>query len=179
MMCHQLGSHPGSARQQPKEPAVPATSSATEIRHLILAAQRHGSRMQAGHLRAASLTPAQAEVLNVLASHEPLTLVELGRLMISETGSPSRLVDTLVTRGLVAREPGRDDKRVVRLRLTPAGQQTLADGRAHTAAIDDFIAGRLTPDEMTDIARLLRKLLRDTPGGRAIEKRYGPARGPS
>jgi hypothetical protein len=32
---------------------------------------------------------------------------------------------------------------------------------------------------MTDIARLLRKLLRDTPGGRAIEKRYGPARGQS
>src|SRR5215813_1799230 len=94
------------AGQPAKEPAVPATSSATEIRHLILAAQRHGSRIIAGYLRAASLTPAQAEVLQVLASHEPLTLVELGRLMISETGSPSRLVDTLVTRGLVAREPG-------------------------------------------------------------------------
>ena len=151
-----------------------ATSSATEIRHLILAAQRHGSRMMAGHLRAASLTPAQAEVLQVLASHEPLTLVELGRLMISETGSPSRLVDTLVTRGLVIREPGRDDKRVVRLRLTPAGQQTLADGRAQTAAIDDFIARRLAPGEMADLTRLLRKLLRDTPGGHAIEMRYGP-----
>jgi len=155
---------------------VSATSSATEIRHLILAAQRHGSRIIAEHLRAASLTPAQAEVLQVLSGHEPLTLVELGRLMISETGSPSRLVDTLVTRGLVTREPGRDDKRVVRLRLTPAGQQTLADGRAQTAAVDDLIAQRLTPDEMTDLARMLRKLLRDTPGGRAIEKRYGPTR---
>jgi DNA-binding MarR family transcriptional regulator len=152
---------------------VPATS-ATEVRHLILAVQRHGSRIIAEHLRAASLTPAQAEVLQVLAGHEPLTLVELGRLMISETGSPSRLVDTLVTRGLVMREPGRDDKRVVVLRLTPAGRQTLADGRMHTVAVDDLIAGRLTPDEMTDLARMLRKLLRDTPGGRAIEKRYGP-----
>jgi DNA-binding MarR family transcriptional regulator len=152
---------------------VPATTSATEIRHLILAAQRQGSRMMAEHLRLASLTPAQAEVLQVLSGHEPLTLVELGRLMLSETGSPSRLVDTLVTRGLVAREPGRDDKRVVRLRLTPAGQQTLADGRANTAAIDDLIAERLTPDEMVDLARMLRKLLQDTPGGYAIEKRYG------
>ncbi len=150
-----------------------ATSRATEVRHLILAAQRHGSRMMAGHLRAANLTPAQAEVLNVLAGHAPLTLVELGRLMISETGSPSRLVDTLVTRGFVVREPGRDDKRVVLLRLTPAGQQTLADGRAETSAVDDLIAARLTPDEMAEIARLLRKLLRDTPGGRAIDKRHG------
>jgi DNA-binding MarR family transcriptional regulator len=150
-----------------------SASSATEVRHLILAAQRHGSRMMAGHLRTASLTPAQAEVLNVLAHHEPLTLVELGRLMISEMGSPSRLVDTLVTRGLVEREPGRDDKRVVRLRLTPAGRQTLADGRAQTAEIDDFIAQRLTSGEMAELAALLRKLLRDTPGGRAIEMRYG------
>lgn len=151
-----------------------AASSAPEIRHLILAAQRHGSRIIAGYLRAASLTPAQAEVLQVLASYEPLTLVELGRLMISETGSPSRLVDTLVTRGLVAREPGHDDKRVVLLRLTPAGQQTHADGRAQTAAVDELIARRLAPGEMAELARLLRKLLRDTPGGHAIEKRYGP-----
>src|ERR1700729_2261954 len=104
--------------------AMPATSSATEIRHLILAAQGHGSRLMAGHLRAASLNPAQAGVLQVLSAHGPLPLVELGRLMISETGSPSRLVDTLVTRGLVTKEPGSDDKRVVRLRLTPAGQPT-------------------------------------------------------
>lgn len=154
---------------------MPATTSATQIRHLILAAQRHGSRIIAEHLRAASLTPAQAEVLQVLSTHEPLTLVELGRLMISETGSPSRLVDTLVTRGLVTREPGADDKRVVRLRLTAAGQQVLAGGREHTAAVDDLITARLTPDEMTDLARMLRKLVDGTPGGHAIEQRYGPS----
>jgi DNA-binding MarR family transcriptional regulator len=153
---------------------VPATGSATQIRHLILAAQRHGSRLMADHLRAASLTPAQAEVLQVLSSHGPLTLVELGRLMISETGSPSRLVDTLATRGLVAKEPGSGDKRVVQLRLTPAGQQTLADGHAQAAAVDDLITQRLTPEEMADLARMLRKLLHDTPGGHAIDQRYGP-----
>src|SRR5438132_12254395 len=92
-----------------KEPAVPEPTTASEVRHLILAAQRQGSRMMADSLRGVSLPPAQAEVLQLLSRHEPLTLVELGRLMISETGSPSRLVDTLVTRGLVAREPGRDD----------------------------------------------------------------------
>ena len=42
------------------------------------------------------------------------------------------------------REPGGEDKHVVLLCLTPAGHQTLADGRAQTAAIDNHIAGRLT-----------------------------------
>ena len=70
--------------------AAPANPSADEIRLLILAAQRHGSRMLAGHLRRQSMTAAQLEVLQVLAGHAPLTLAELGRLLVCESGSPSR-----------------------------------------------------------------------------------------
>jgi DNA-binding MarR family transcriptional regulator len=152
------------------------TTGAGEIRLLILAAQRHGSRMLAGCLREASVTPTQVEVLQVLGGHAPLTLVELGRLLISETGSPSRLVDTLVQRGLVTREPDNDDKRVVQLRLAPAGQQVLAEIRAATSTVDDFIADRLTREEMTQMTALLRKLLHDTPGGEAIRIRFEGAR---
>jgi DNA-binding MarR family transcriptional regulator len=149
------------------------TTDVGEIRLLILAAQRQGSRMSAGQLRQASLTPAQAEVLQVLAGHAPLTLVELGRLLICETGSPSRLVDTLVKRGLITREPGEDDKRVVRLHLAPAGKQVLADAQATKSAVDDHITDRLTPDEMTQLAVILRKLLRGTGSEYAIRTRCG------
>ena len=51
-----------------------ATIGAGEIRLLVLAAQRHGSRMLAGYLREASVTPTQAEALQVLGGHAPLTL---------------------------------------------------------------------------------------------------------
>ena len=43
-----------------------------------------------------------------------------------------------------------------------------------SAAIDEFIARRLTHSEMADLGVLLRKLLRDILGGRAIDERYGP-----
>lgn len=72
-----------------------------ELRYLILAARREGSRQSAAHLRSADLAPAQAEVLEVLRERAPLTLAELGRLLVCETGSPSRLVDGLVRRDLV------------------------------------------------------------------------------
>jgi DNA-binding MarR family transcriptional regulator len=156
----------------------------TEIRYLILAAQRQGSRMLADGLRARGLTPAQAEVLDVLAHHAPMTLAELGRLLVCETGSPSRLVDSLVQRGLVAREPGRQDKRVVQLDLTGDGRALLA-GETADATIDEtagrpvdanpveaFVAARLTDDEAAQLAGLLRKLLHDTPAGRALEIRF-------
>jgi DNA-binding MarR family transcriptional regulator len=152
---------------------VSATSDTGEIRLLILAAQRHGSRMLAGRLRQVSLTPAQAEVLQVLAEYAPLTLVELGRLLICETGSPSRLVDALVQRDLITRETGDDDKRVVRLHLTHAGKQMLGEARAMLSTVEGHITDRLTSDEMTELAALLRKLLRDTPSEHAIRTRCG------
>src|SRR5689334_9636120 len=58
-----------------------------ELRYLILAAQREGSRRLAAALRELDLTPAQAEVLDVLTGREPITLAALGRLLVCEAGS--------------------------------------------------------------------------------------------
>jgi DNA-binding MarR family transcriptional regulator len=131
--------------------------------------------MLADGLRAAGLTPAQAEAIDVLADRAPLTLAELGRLLVCEAGSPSRLVDALVQRGLVAREPGRDDRRVVQLRLTPAGEDVHNAGRVGTATVEDLITSKLSIAEMEQLAELLRRLLHDTPGGHALNTRYPPS----
>ena len=74
-----------------------------ELRFLVLAAEREGSRFFAEALRPWHLTPPQAEVLRVLQDHEPLSLIALGDLLVSETGSPSRLVNGLVEAGLAKR----------------------------------------------------------------------------
>jgi MarR family transcriptional regulator, organic hydroperoxide resistance regulator len=147
----------------------------TELRYLILAAQRHGSRMLADRLREVELTPPQAEVLDVLATRAPLTLAELGRLLVCENGSPSRLVESLVRRGLVRREPGREDRRVVSLSLTPEGTQALA-GASDDAVLRDFVTSRLTSADVTELTGLLRKLLSGTPGGHALEARFPTSR---
>src|SRR5262245_41840403 len=94
-----------------------------ELRYLILAAQREGHRLLAEPLRPLGLTPSQAEVLHVLEDHEPLSLIALGDLLVSETGSPSRLVQGLVEDGLVERLPSAADKRMVTLTLTDRGKE--------------------------------------------------------
>ena len=76
---------------------------ADELRYLILAAQREGSRLFSEQIRPLGLTPSQAEVLSVLYEVQPLSLIELGSRLVCETGSPSRLVDGLVKAGLVAK----------------------------------------------------------------------------
>jgi len=65
-----------------------------QLRYLVLATQREGNRQLAQALRPLGLTPAQAEVVSVLAVHEPLTLTALGRYIVCETGSTSAAEDS-------------------------------------------------------------------------------------
>src|SRR5215469_5594980 len=96
---------------------------ANELRYLILAAQREGSRLFAEQLRPLGLTPAQAEVLAVLHEVHPLSLIEVGERLVCESGSPSRLVEGMVKSELVERIPSSTDQRKVSLTLTERGEQ--------------------------------------------------------
>lgn len=144
-----------------------------ELRYLILAAQREGNRLLAQLLRPLGLTPAQAEIISVLAEHEGLTLAGLSRYVVCETGSPSRLVDTLVRRGLVEREGGRLDRRVVHLYLTQAGRELAARisecDRRFDAMYEDLIGER----DLDTVIKTLHRLVETTISGSKVARRFG------
>jgi DNA-binding MarR family transcriptional regulator len=144
----------------------------SELRYLILAVQREGSRRLGEALRHLGLTPAQAEVLDVLSNHEPVTLAALGRLLVCEQGSPSRLVESLVQRGLVSRVPHQQDKRAVLIELTEDGRGLAARLEEATTVLTDEISGRLSPTEAATLARLLHTLIDGTAGAEAIRLRF-------
>jgi DNA-binding MarR family transcriptional regulator len=103
---------------------------AERIRYLVLAAQRAGNLLLSDRLRPLNLTTAQAEVIRVLDDNQPMTIGDLGGMLVCETGSnPSRLVERLVSPGLVQRQPAPDDRRRVTLTLTDAGEKAAADVR--------------------------------------------------
>ncbi|MFI2379094.1 MarR family winged helix-turn-helix transcriptional regulator [Streptomyces sp. NPDC018964] len=145
----------------------------SELRYLLLAAQREGARQMTGRLRPLNLTPAQAEILLVLAERAPLTLAEVGRLIVCESGSPSRIVDTLTKRGLVDREPGQVDRRVVYLRLSPRGEELLPALRDIDALTDAMVNDCLSPEERLVMTHGLRRMLDSTPSGTALAARFG------
>ena len=57
----------------------------------------------------------------------PATIAELAREMLIRHNSAVGLVDRLVAQGMVARRRLADDRRKVRLRLTPSGERVLRD----------------------------------------------------
>ena len=116
---------------------------AEEIRYLILAGQREGNRQLMLALKPLDITPAQGEVLRLLAEREPLTLTGLGELLICESGTnPSRLVDRLVRAGLVPRDTDTGDRRSIVLTLTPKGHETAKAAAKVEKEMHDFIDSR-------------------------------------
>lgn len=145
---------------------------AEHLRFLVLAAQREGNRALAAALAPLGLTPSQAEVVRVVADRGPLSLGDLGALLVCESGTnPSRLVDRAVTAGLVERAFAASDGRRLELTLTSEGRaaddaiRTIED--AMYAGIDAALVG---VDVATTIAAL-DALTAGSSAGQAVRSR--------
>jgi DNA-binding MarR family transcriptional regulator len=142
-----------------------------ELRFLILAAQREGSRGLSAALAPLELTPAQAEVVRCLADHEPMSLRELGAMLVCESGSPSRLVDSMVKREIVTRTEDAADRRSVTLMLTAEGKRLDRAVRKVEEALYRQIGGQLGAETINKALALLRPLVAGSAGGEAIARR--------
>lgn len=78
----------------------------------------------------AEVTLTQYRTLIVLASRGPRRLAELATELGVRPSTATRLCDRLVTRGLIRRQPGQTDRRVVWVVLTNAGKDLV--GQAMT-----------------------------------------------
>ena len=143
-----------------------------ELRYLILAAQREGNRALAEALRPFGLTPSKAEALRVLGDYAPLTLAELGDLLVCEAGgSPSRLVQGLVDDALIEKTSSLSDKRVVMLSLTENGKQKAAQVSALETRFYELNAGLLKDAPVPEIIAFLWLYVSGKPAGLALARR--------
>ena len=67
------------------------------------------------------LTPIDVRLLTICRQMDECTATQLARLLPVDAGRISRVVNTLVEKGLLRRRRQRGDRRVVMLRLTPEG----------------------------------------------------------
>jgi DNA-binding MarR family transcriptional regulator len=148
-----------------------------ELRYLVLAAQREGSRALADVLRPLGVTPAQAEVLTVVRTASgPLSVREIGERLVCETGSPSRLVASLVTAGLLKGTRDGADGRITRLGLTIAGRRVAEQVLAAEQSFQRQLAADLPEGRGLDtVVVFLRDFVANSPSGRALARRRSPS----
>jgi MarR family transcriptional regulator, organic hydroperoxide resistance regulator len=130
-----------------------------ELALMVKAGQRELERRMNDAMRPLGLTAAQADALTVIGQAGPLSLKELGELLIAEAGHPSRLVDRLVEAGLVERRAADDDRRRIELSLTQRGRRlekrVLAARESVLQLGRELVAGR----DLRPALELLRDLL--------------------
>ena len=100
-----------------------------EVVEAVLGASRALVALAARSLAevAEEVTLAQYRALIVLASRGPQRVVSLAEALGVTPPTATRMGDRLVRKGLVRRRTARDDRREVRLSLTPAGQALVAE----------------------------------------------------
>ena len=149
---------------------------AERLRYLILALQRQGNRELAELLAPLGLTTSQAEALEVIGDYGPLTTVQVGSLLVCESGSPSRLLKTLADKGLTIRSTPVDNRRVTLHSLTPAGKNILQQVRAVTSRFHALIASRqpaeLSAKDMGRLTEALEHFLTDEQLRGALDQRF-------
>lgn len=144
---------------------------AERFRYYILAAQRLGSRQLSEYMKTIDLTPSQSEVIQVLKQWQPISLKDLGSLLVCEKGSPSRLIERMVKEGLIDKVVDPSDARYVLLQLTKFGLEKSQQIRCFEDKIHEDLAKLFTDEELSVVSTILEKMLSHFPVAETLRKR--------
>jgi DNA-binding MarR family transcriptional regulator len=95
-----------------------------------------------------------------MAAEHPLQMGQIADQLLGSPSGITRMADRLERDGLIAREIPRENRRVVRVRLTAKGRALLAQSReAFEEALGDAFSDHISETEVAALRKILRKLL--------------------
>jgi MarR family transcriptional regulator for hemolysin len=108
--------------------------------------------------RPVDLTVTQLRGLACVSAYPESSLSDVAEFVGLTLPGTSRLVATLVRRGLLAQQVSPGDRRRVMLRLTPRGRTALETSRAFTRRWMAGVLTSLDPAERTIVARAMKRV---------------------
>jgi DNA-binding MarR family transcriptional regulator len=105
------------------------------------------------------VTSQQGSILFMVASGKCLLAAELAREYGIDASAVTRLIDRLEKRGLLTRVRSNEDRRVVRLALTPEGHAIAARMPGIFNGVLDNLLNGFTPEEVGFLKSMLRRVL--------------------
>ena len=111
------------------------------------------------------LTGMQFAALKHLAEGAARSAADLCRFMHYDAGSMTRILDRLEEKGLVKRERGREDRRVVLLRIAPNGRAQLPRLMSVAARVLEGHLAGFSPAEIAALKSYLGRMIENGQGG--------------
>lgn len=96
--------------------------------------------------------------METLASHPAATMSELADLVLMNPPALTKLVDRMVSSGLVHRQIARQDQRQVNLILTDLGKKRMSQIRAEVQSEDDEILAAIGSENVELFVDMLQKI---------------------
>ena len=88
-----------------------------------------------------------------------MNMTELASQISLSSSGATRLIDRVEEAGYVERLSCASDRRVWYVKITPLGEAVLRKAvPAYRRSVDEYLSGRLDPDELQDLDRLMAKL---------------------
>jgi DNA-binding MarR family transcriptional regulator len=113
------------------------------------------------------ITSTQGSILYMVGTGRCQLAADLARLYGIDASAVTRLIDRLEKRKLVSRVRSHEDRRAVRLELTPEGYAMAARMPAIFNEVTDKALATFTPEEVGFLKSMLRRILANT--GEPIE----------
>lgn len=130
----------------------------SETYNAVMSAYRAMRKSIAEEVSKVGLTPPQFRLLRTLARQGAMSLNKMSQEMLVTPPNITGIVDRLEAKHLVRRVASRDDRRAIKLELSPEGkrlQQKLA--KKHNEFLKEVLS-KFTRSEQTTLRKLLTKL---------------------
>ncbi len=153
---------------------MPSTAPADSIGREALAAMRmasHGFRLSMDRwLEKHGLSEGRMSALWMLNRSGPSTQGDLASALDVSPRNVTGLVDHLERDGFVVRSPDPDDRRAVRVQLSPLGEAKLAGIQKEMGNTRESIVAGFTDEELRDLRHLCLKLVQNMNAKKELEK---------
>ena len=103
-------------------------------------------------------TSAQWPILRLVATGATPTAADLCRQLSYDTGSMTRMLSRLERKGVIARKPSEEDRRIVRLHITPAGRKVYPKLRDVVIRVLNHLTTGFSPEEVHASSGFLRRM---------------------
>lgn len=133
----------------------PAHAALAKFRIIFGAIRQHFREVE----KACGVSGAQVWVLATLAESPGLRVTELAQALSIHASTASNLLDKIEKSGLIRRERGTQDQRVVRLYLTQAGQAVLAAAPKPFTGVLPHALNQLPPQVLARLSQDLDTLI--------------------
>ncbi|MDA1242322.1 MAG: MarR family transcriptional regulator [Bacteroidetes bacterium] len=140
--------------------ALQMSSFSSEQQRVVLTVLHTASNLMSLHrtlLKPHGITPGQFNILRILRGQKgkPIALRDITSRMIDPNSNTSRLVDKLLTKGLLERTSCPDDRRRIDIVLTSEGERTICHLSGLMEASLSSLEAVWAPNEAAQVSDLL------------------------